>query len=126
MLALIVAARFGMLLGLALWLGLGVALLMGLPIIERKLPPAQARELSGTLVARMDWMLVGAAALVLIGLGSRVLIDRAAPPTSIVAPVALMVVCRLVSIVARPQEQFRRMLLTLEVCLGLYALYSVS
>ena len=41
-LALVVASRFGMLLGLALWLGLAGALLLMLPAIERQLPPDQA------------------------------------------------------------------------------------
>jgi hypothetical protein len=124
-LALVVASRFGMLLGLALWLGLASALLLLLPAVERQLPADQATPLSRALILRGDLALVGAAALVLIGLGARVLIDRAAPPTSIVLPVAAMAVVRVASLILR-RPAARGPLLTLEVCLALYALYAVS
>ena len=126
MLALVVASRFGMLLGLALWLGLGTAVLLTLPIIERQLPGAEAGALSGLLVRRLNVALVGAAALVLLGLGARVLLDRAAPPTTVALPVAAMTLGRLLSLALVGRPAARGLLLTAEVCLGLYALYAVS
>ena len=131
MLALVVASRFGMLLGLALWLGLSTALVLLLPAVERQLPPEQAAPLSRALFLRGDLALVGAAALVLLGLGARVMIDQAAPPTSIGLPVAAMTLVRVVSllfvVLRRPvAPAVRSLLLTLEVCLSLYSLYAVS
>jgi hypothetical protein len=129
-LALVVASRFGMLLGLALWLGLSTALVLLLPAIERQLPPEQATPLSRALFLRGDLALVGAAALVLLGLGARVMIDQAAPPTSIALPVAAMTLVRVVSlsfvVLRRPAPAVRSLLMTLEVCLSLYSLYAVS
>jgi len=130
-LALVVASRFGMLLGLALWLGLSTALVLLLPAVERQLPPEQAAPLSRALFLRGDLALVGAAALVLLGLGARVMIDQAAPPTSIGLPVAAMTLVRVVSllfvVLRRPvAPAVRSLLLTLEVCLSLYSLYAVS
>jgi hypothetical protein len=98
-LALVVASRFGMLLGLSLWLGLTTALVLLLPAVERQLPPEQSAPLSRALYLRGDLALVGAAALVLLGLGARVMIDRAAPPTSIGLPVAAMTLVRVVSLI---------------------------
>ena len=74
---------------------------------------------------------MGAAALVLLGLGARVMIDQAAPPTSIGLPVAAMTLVRVVSLIflvaRRPAAPaVRSLLLTLEVCLSLYSLYAVS
>ena len=131
MLALVVASRFGMLLGLALWLGLSTALVLLLPAVERQLPPEQAAPLSRALFLRGDLTLMGAAALVLLGLGARVMIDQAAPPTSIGLPVAAMTLVRVVSLIflvaRRPAAPaVRSLLLTLEVCLSLYSLYAVS
>ncbi len=125
MYALVVASRFGMLLGLALWLGLATALVLLLPLIERRLPADQAAPLSRALILRGDVALVAAAVLVLLGLGARVLIDRAAPPSSIVGPVAAMALTRVVAVLIR-RPAARGILLTLEVCLALYALYAVS
>jgi hypothetical protein len=153
LLALVVASRFGLLLGLSLWLGLGVSLLLMLPIVERQLPSPQARELAGAVIARLDKVLLGAVALVLVGLAARVLIDRAAPPTNLVVPVAVMTLSRLLSALTvspasrallgrlidanAPASEAERsafsrlqgargLLLALEVCLGFYALYAVS
>ena len=131
MLALVVASRFGMLLGLALWLGLSSALVLLLPAVERQLPPEQAAPLSRALFLRGELALIGAAALVLLGLGARVMIDQAAPPTSIGLPVAAMTLVRVVSlsfvVLRRPAAPaVRSLLLTLEVCLSLYSLYAVS
>jgi hypothetical protein len=126
LLALVVASRFGMLLGLALWLGLAVAVLLALPIIERQLPAGDAAAVSGVLVRRLNLALLGAALLVLLGVGARVLLDRAAPPTSIVAPVAAMTAVRLLSLALVGRPAARGLLLTAEVCLAFYALYAVS
>jgi hypothetical protein len=130
-LALVVASRFGLLLGLALWLGLSTALVLLLPAVERQLPPEQAAPLGRALFRRGDLALMGAAALVLLGLGARVMIDQAAPPTSIGLPVAAMTLVRVVSLILlvlrRPAAPaVRSLLLTLEVCLSLYSLYAVS
>lgn len=153
MLGLVVASRFGMLFGLALWVGLGVALLLALPVIERQLPAQTARELIDAVASRLDRVLYLAVLLVILALGARVVIDRAAPPSSLIVPVAVMTVARLLSaltfshalraLIMRMRDEkapasdaeksaftrlasARRLLLTLEVCLSLYALYAVS
>ena len=125
MYALVVASRFGLLLGLALWLGLATALLLLLPAVERRLPPDQAAPLGRALLLRADLALIGAVVLVGLGLGARVLIDRAAPPGSIVLPVVAMALTRVVSVMLR-RPAVRGLLLTLEVCLALSALYAIS
>ncbi|HEY0713738.1 MAG TPA: hypothetical protein VGF45_13755 [Polyangia bacterium] len=153
MLALVVASRFGMLLGLALWVGLGTALLLTLPVIERHLDLPKAREVGGAVTTRLDLALFVAVLLVIVALGARVVIDRAAPPAGLILPVAIMTVARLLSaltfspalraLLARMRDEAapasdaekaafarlasgRGLLLTLEVCLSLYALYAVS
>lgn len=142
-----------MLLGLALWLGLAAALLLVLPLVEKQLAAGQARELSAALCTRLERALFLAMALVLLGLGARMAIDRAAPPASLVVPVAAMAVSRLLSALAvspglrallsrmrdgsappsaDERSAFSRLsgarglLLTLELCLCLYALLAVS
>jgi hypothetical protein len=151
--AFVVASRFAMLLGLALWLGLGAALLLAAPVIERTLAAAQARELFAALSGRLEKVLFVAVALVLLGLGARMAVDGSAPPSSLVVPVAAMTLSRLLSSLAvspalrsmlgplreegapasaDQRSAFTRLLaargllLTLEVCLGLYALLAVS
>jgi hypothetical protein len=151
--AFVVASRFAMLLGLALWLGLGAAVLLVGPVIERTLAPAQGRELLAALSGRLEKVLFVAVAMVLLGLGARMVIDGSAPPGSLVAPVAAMTVSRLLSALAvspalrallrrLPDESApasadersafarlqaaRGLLLTLEVSLGLYALLAMS
>lgn len=128
MLALVVASRFGILLGLALWLGLGAGALLAITTGERHLPPAEAVPFSAALVTRFDRLLLLAVALVLAGLGARVLLDRSAPPTGIVLPVAAMTLVRLLAMVLawRRLMEVRGVLQTLEVCLALYALYAIS
>jgi hypothetical protein len=152
-LALVVASRFGLLLGLALWVGLGIALLLLLPVVQRQLPAAQADDVVGAAVRKVETVLYIAAALVMIALGARVLLDRAAPPTTLVLPVMGMIISRLLSALAvSPSvralrqrlrdanapatdaersafgrlEGARRLLLSLEVCLALYALYAIA
>ena len=71
-----------------------------MPVVEKQLPSAQARELSAALCARLDQVLFVALALVLLGLGARMAIDRAAPPASLVVPVAAMTLSRLLSALA--------------------------
>jgi hypothetical protein len=152
-LALVVASRFGMLLGLALWVGLGIALLLSLPVVQKLLPPPKAREVGDAITARLDVALYAAVVLVVVALAARVFIDRAAPPGSLIIPVAVMTVARLLSALTlspalrallvrlgdekasasdAEKAAFARLasahglLLTLEVCLSLYALYAVS
>ncbi len=154
--ALVVVSRFGLLFGLALWVGLATALLLTLPVIERMLPQVKAREVGGAITQRLDVPLYGAVVLVIAALVARVLIDRAAPPGSLIVPVAVMTVARLLSaltlspalralLVRLGDEQgntpsasdagkaafarlhsARGLLLTLELCLSLYALYAIS
>jgi hypothetical protein len=151
--AFIVVSRFGMLFGLALWVGLGVALLLTLPLVQKRLPAPQARELGDAITARLDGPLYLAVGLVVVAMVARVYIDRAAPPSSLVVPVAVMTLARLLSaltfspalraLLVRLRDEkapaseaersafgrlasARGLLLTLEVCLSLYALYAVS
>jgi hypothetical protein len=152
-LALVVAARFGLLLGLAAWFGLTLASLLLNPVLFKKLARPQAHEVAGALAARIDRVLLAAIALVLLALGARMVLDRAAPPSGVVLPIAGMIGSRLIGALvvgpagralhARVQDAnapandaergaFERLhaasiiLLTLEACLGLYALFSVS
>jgi hypothetical protein len=151
--ALVVASRFGLLLGLALWLGLGAAALLQVTAVHGILPPAQATEVTGALMRRHERVMAGALVLVVLGLGARMILDRAAPDYRVLAPVVAMSMARLFCALAVSPtlralrsrlrdanapatdaeraafgrlEGARRLLLTLEVCLGLYALYAVS
>jgi hypothetical protein len=94
-----------------------------------------------------------AVTLVLLGLGARMAVDGSAPPGSLLAPVAAMTLSRLLSALAvspalramlpplrdeaapaSPDQRSafnrlvaaRGLLLTLEVCLALYALLAMS
>jgi hypothetical protein len=152
-LAFVVAARFGLLLGLALWTGLSVATLTLAPIVYAKLPRGQADEVAGALFARVDRLLLGALGLLVLTLGARVVLDRAAPPGTLMLPIAGMGASRLVAAFAvspahralrgrlgdtsAPASEAERgafhrlhgtwlVLLTLEACLGLYALFAAS
>jgi hypothetical protein len=152
-LALVVGTRFGLLVGLALWTGLAVATLTLAPIVYARLPRAQADEVAGALFARVDHLLLGALGLLVLTLGARVVLDRAAPPGTLLLPIAAMAGSRLVAAFAvapalralrtrlgdttGPASEAERgafhrlhgawlVLLTLEACLGLYALFAAS
>lgn len=152
-LALVVAARFGLLLGLAVWFGLTLASLLLAPVLFKKLARPQAHEVAAAFFARIDRILFGAMVLVLVALGARIVLDRAAPPSGVLLPIAGMIGARLIgALVVRPaggalharvqdanspandaeRGAFERLhaasiiLITLEACLGLYALFSVS
>jgi hypothetical protein len=158
--ALVGASRFGLLLGLALWLGLGVALCLQLPLFARRSGGAPTAALATALLRRLERTVLLAMILVIAGLVARVIIDRAAPPTTLVAPIAAMVLSRLLAALAvspslrvlharvgsvdgdsepapaaaTPAERSafgrldsaRRLLVTLEVCLALYAIYAIA
>lgn len=152
-LALVVAARFGLLLALAAWLGVALATLAFTPVLYARLEKTQAHEVAGALFQRADRLMFGAMGLLVLALGSRVVLDRAAPPGSLLLPVAGMVASRLVAgLVVRPAAGALRtrlrdanapatdaergafgrlhgatlMLVALEACLALYALFAVS
>jgi hypothetical protein len=152
-LALVVGARFGLLLGLAVWTGVAVATLALAPVVYAKLETAQAHDLAGAVFERVDRLLLAAMGLLVVALGARVVLDRAAPPGSLLLPLAGMAGSRLVAAFAvgpalralrgrlrdanAPATEAERgaysrlhsawiLLLTLEVCLGLYALFAVS
>jgi hypothetical protein len=126
--AQVVASRFGMLLGLALWLGLSAGALMAVTTVARRLPSGDGDPLLTALVNRFDRWLLLAVALVLVGLGARVLIDRSAPPSGIALPVLAMTATRALAMLCswKRRRQARDLLQTLEVCLALYALYAIS
>jgi hypothetical protein len=152
-LAFVVASRFGLLLGLALWLGVGLATLLLVPIIGRKLEAAQARELIVAILRRVDRVLLASLGVVALALLARVVVDRAAPPTSVLFPLGAMTAARLLTALAlgptiralgprlrdanapatdaeraalRRVEGAATLLLSLEVCLGLYVLFAIS
>jgi hypothetical protein len=152
-LALVVGARFGLLLGLALWTGVAVATLALAPVLYAKLERAQADEVAGALFVRVDRLLLGALGLLVVTLGARVVLDGAAPPGTLLLPIAGMGGSRLVGAFAMapalralrgrvrdanaPASEAERsafhrlhgawlLLLTLEACLGLYALFAAS
>ena len=148
-----VAARFGLLLGLCVWTGLALATLALAPVVYAKLEKAQADDVAGALFARVDRLLLGALGLLAVALATRVVLDRAAPPSSLLLPLAGMTGSRLVAAFAvspalralrarlgdanAPASEAERnahgrlhgawlVLLTAEVCLGLYALFAAS
>jgi hypothetical protein len=152
-LALVVATRFGLLLGLTLWTGLALATLVLAPVVYAKLERAQADDVAQALFARVDLLLLGALGLLVVSLGGRVVADHAAPPGTLLLPLAAMAGSRLVAaFVVSPALRALRarmgdanapasdaernaygrlhgawlILLTLEVCLGLYALFAAS
>jgi hypothetical protein len=152
-LALVVATRFGLLLGLTVWTGLALATLVLAPVVYAKLERAQADEVAQALFARVDRILLGVLGLLVVSLGGRVAADHAAPPGTLLLPLAIMAGSRLVAaFVVSPALRALRarmgdanapasdaernvygrlhgawlILLTLEVCLGLYALFAAS
>jgi hypothetical protein len=152
-LVLVIMSRFGLLLGLAVWMGLALATLALAPVVYAKLERAQADDVAGALFARVDRLLLGVLALLILSLGLRVIADHAAPPGTLLLPLAGMAGSRLVSAFAvspalralrarmgdanAPANEAERsaygrlhsawlILLTLEVCLGLYALFAAS
>lgn len=152
-LALAIATRFGILLGLTVWSGLAIATLALAPVVYAKLERAQADDVAGALFARVDRLLLVALAILVLSLGVRAVVDRAAPPGSLLLPLAGMAGSRLVAaLVVAPALRALRVrmrdanapasdaersaygrlhgawliLLTLEVCLGIYALFAAS
>lgn len=152
-LALIVATRFGLLLGLAVWTGLALATLLLTPILAGKLERAQADEVAGALFARVDRLLVVAVIVLAVSLGMRVALDQAAPPSNLLLPLGAMAASRLIAAFTvgpalralrnrmrdanAPANEAERsafgrlnsswvLLLATEACLGLYALFAVS
>lgn len=152
-LALVIATRFGVLLGLTVWSGLAIATLALAPVVYAKLERAQADDVAGALFARVDRLLLGALALLVVSLGLRAVLERAAPPGSLLLPLVGMAGSRLVAAFAvapalralrvrmrdanAPASDAERaaygrlhgawlVLLTLEVCLGIYALFAAS
>lgn len=148
-----VASRFGLLLGLAVWTGVAVATLAIAPVLAARLERAQAEEVAAAVFQRVDRVLLAALAVLAAALVARVTLDRAAPPGSLLLPLGAMAASRLVaSLVVGPAHRALRgrmrdanapaseaergafhrlhgawlLLLTLEACLGLYALYAVS
>jgi hypothetical protein len=149
----VVAARFGLLLGLALWTGVAIATLALAPVVYSKLERAQADEVAGALFGRVDRLLLGALGLLVLTMGARVVLDRAAPPATLLLPLTGMGGSRLVAAFAvgpalralrgrmsdanAPASEAERaafgrlhgawlVLLSLEACLGLYALFAAS
>jgi hypothetical protein len=152
-LALVVGTRFALLLGLTLWTGLAVATLVLAPVVYAKLERAQADDVAQAVFARVDRLLLGALVLLVVALSARVILDHAAPPGSLLLPLAGMAGSRLVAAFAvapalralrarmgdanAPASEAERsahgrlhgawlLLLTLEVCLGMYALFAAS
>jgi hypothetical protein len=149
----VVAARFGLLVGLSVWMGVAAATLVLTPVVYAKLERAQADEVAAAIFTRVDRLLLAALALLVLTMGARVVLDRAAPPGTLLLPLAGMAGSRLVAAFAvgpamralrgrlgdanAPASEAERsahqrlhgawlVLLTLEVCLGLYALFAAS
>jgi hypothetical protein len=152
-LALVVASRFGVVAGLALWIAAGVAALVAVPLLFRKLERARAEEVAAALLLRLDFVVLGAALVLLVSLGARIALDGAAPPRTLLLPIAGALLSRLVAALAvgpayralrirlananAPASDAERaafgrlhgaslLLHTLELCLIFYALYAVS
>ena len=150
---LALVAHFGLLLGLTLWAGLAVATLSLTPVVYAKLERAQADDVAGALFARVDQLLLAALAVLIVALGLQSVIDRAAPPGALLLPLVGMAGSRLVSAFAvnpalralrvrmrdanAPASDAERaaygrlhgawlVLLTVEVCLAVYALFRAS
>ncbi len=151
--ALVVAGRFGLLLGLALWMGLAAATLALSPVLFAKLERAQAHDIAASLFRRVDRLLIVALGLLAVAMAVRLLLDPAPPAPSLLLPLAAMAGSRLISALAvgpaqralvgrlrdanSPASDAERtafgrlhnawmLLLTFEACVGLYGLYAVS
>jgi len=96
-LALVVAARFGLLLSAALWTGIAVATLALIPVLYAKLERAQADVVAGVIFRRVDRLLWGALGVLGVGLGARVILDRALPPSAILLLAGALAACRLIA-----------------------------
>lgn len=95
--AFVVASRFGLLLGLALWTGVAVATLAMAPVVYAKLDRAQADEVAGALFVRVDRMLLGALGLLVLSVVLRAAFERITPPGTLLLPLAVMAGSRLVA-----------------------------
>jgi hypothetical protein len=151
--ALIVATRFGLLVGLTMWTGLALATLALAPVVYTKLERAQADDVAGALFARVDRLLLVALGLLLVSLAVQAVVEKSSPPGRLLLPLAGMAGSLLVAAFAvspalralrdrmrdanAPASEAERsaygrlhsawlVLLTLEVCLGLYALFVAS
>jgi hypothetical protein len=151
--ALVGISRFGLLLGLSVWVGTAFATLTLVPVLYSKLERPQADEVAGALFRRVDQVLMGALAVLLIALAARAILDRAAPPRELFLAIVAMTASRLIGAlaVAPAQRAFRArlrdanapasdgersaferlgratvILLVLEVGLGLYGLFGVA
>ena len=150
---LVAGARFGLLLGLGVWVGVALAALALAPVVYARLERANADELAAALFERVDRLLLAALALLVVALGTQAVLNRAVPPGSLLLPLAGMAGSRLVAAFAvgpglralrgrlrdahAPAHEAERrahsrlqgawiLLLTLEVCLGLYGLFAAS
>jgi hypothetical protein len=150
---LAVIARFGLLLGLSVWTGLAVATLALTPVVYSKLERAQADDVAGALFERVDRLLLAALVVLAVALGARMIHDKAAPPGSLLLPLAGMAGSLLVAAFAvgpalralrermrdanAPASEAERnaygrlhgawlLLLLLEVLLGVYTLFAAA
>lgn len=149
----LVASRFGLLVSLAVWTGLAVSVLLLAQVLAAKLERPQSDEVAQAVFQRADQVLLGAIVLLGLALAARAWLDRSAPAGMLLLPIAVMVGSRLCAAFAlapalralrgrmldanapaseSERAAFRRLhgawilLLALEACLGLYALFSIS
>jgi hypothetical protein len=151
--AFLVAGRFGLLLGLAVWTGVAVATLSLAPVLYGKLERAQADEVAGGLFVRVDRLLLGALGLLAVAAVTRAVVERLMPSAFLLLPLVAMAGSRLVAAFAvgpalralrsrlrdanAPASDAERaahnrlrstwlVLLSLETLLGVFGLFAVS
>lgn len=89
------AARFLLLLGLALWIGLPIALLLQSRIIGRYLAKPQTQDLMALLIPSLDRLLLVALGIVLLGQATLAFQNKALPPSPQLIVLGAMVLLRL-------------------------------
>jgi hypothetical protein len=150
---MMVGGRFGVLLGLTIWLGLAMGLLFMLPGLYKSAERSQARELASVLMARTDRVLLMGICVLGLSLALQALVHQAPAAGGFWIVMAVMTGLRLIGWLAvgpaaramqarlrdanapasnDERRAFERLhtagmaMLTVELALGVYALFVVS
>ncbi len=150
---MMVGGRFGVLLGLMVWLGLALGLLVMLPGLYKSAERSQARALASVLMARTERVLLMGMGVLGLGLTAQAFVRQAPEVGRFWVVVAVMTGLRLIGWLAvgpasramqarlrdanapasdDERRAFERLhttslaMLTVELALGVYALFVVS
>lgn len=90
-------SRFGLLLGLGLWLGASLTMLITTPVLFQRLERPDAGEVAGEMLRRVDLLLMGAIGLIIAGFLLRFAHERVVPGLRLAVPVVIMIGSRFMS-----------------------------